>query len=79
MKTNKETYVVGLLDTNNRFSWLAGYESDPTRYYSLNMALKFSSHEKAEKAIERARKTHPGKERTYEIMTFAVAVKLTVV
>lgn len=62
-------FCVGLPDTQGGMCWLAGYESDPTRYYTC--ALMFESWQAAAAAIERAKKTHPFKERTYRIMTVA--------
>lgn len=63
-----EKYVVGLPDTQGGMCWLAGYESDPTRYYTPSCALRFSSAASALQAIVRARKTHPRRERTYEVI-----------
>jgi hypothetical protein len=61
-------YVVGLPDTQGGMAWLAGYQSDPTRYYSPELALRFTDQAQAEKAIKRAKKAHPSKERRYIIM-----------
>lgn len=64
-------FYVGLPDTQGGMCWLAGYESDPTRYYTPSYAMTFSTRQEADDAIERAKKTHPFKERTYRIMTVA--------
>ncbi len=64
-------FCVGLPDTQGGMCWLAGYESDPTRYYTPSLALLFETWQQAADAIERAKKTHPFKERTYRIMTVA--------
>jgi len=61
-------YVVGLPDTQGGMCWLAGYESDPTRYYTESCALRFDSVEEAETGIEEARLTHPFKERRYRVI-----------
>ena len=66
-----DLFCVGLPDTQGGICWLAGYESDPTRYYTPSCALTFKSRQKAADAIERAKKTHPFQERTYRIMTVA--------
>lgn len=58
-------YVVGLPDTQGGMCWLAGYESDPTRYYTASLALRFASEKEAEAGIEKAKLTHPFKEREY--------------
>ena len=68
---NDALFCVGLPDTQGCMCWLAGYESDPTRYYTPNFALTFKTRQDAADAIERAKKTHPLKERTYRIMTVA--------
>lgn len=64
-------FCVGLSDTQGGMCWLAGYESDPTRYYTPSCALTFETWQQAADAIARAKKTHPFKERTYRIMTVA--------
>lgn len=64
-------FCVGLPDTQGGMCWLAGYESDPTRYYTPSCALTFKTHRAAVNAIERAKKTHPFKNRSYRIMTVA--------
>lgn len=64
-------FCVGLPDTQGGMCWLAGYESDPTRYYTPSCALTFETRQQAADAIEHAKKTHPFKERTYRIMTVA--------
>jgi len=61
-------YVVGLPDTQGGVCWLAGYESDPTRYYSANLAIRFDSEKEAQDGIEKAKKTHPFQEREYIII-----------
>lgn len=61
-------YVVGLPDTQGGMCWLAGYESDPTRYYTASLALRFNSTGDALQGIERARLTHPFKERRYQVI-----------
>ena len=47
-------YVVGLPDTQGGMCWLAGYDSDPTRYYTASLALRFASEKEAEAGIESA-------------------------
>jgi len=47
MNQNKK-YLVGLPDTQGNLCWLAGYESDPTRYYTKSCALVFDTKEDAE-------------------------------
>lgn len=64
-------YAVGLPDTQGGMCWLAGYESDPTRYYTPSCALIFKTQVHAVAAIVRARKTHPGREREYRIVPVA--------
>lgn len=64
-------FCVGLPDTQGGMCWLAGYESDPTRYYTPSMALTFKTWQDAADAIERAKKTHPLRERSYRILTVA--------
>ena len=64
-------FCVGLPDTQGGMCWLAGYESDPTRYYTPSCALKFETRQAAADAIERAKQTHPFKWRAYRIMTVA--------
>lgn len=64
-------FCVGLPDTQGGMCWLAGYESDPARYYTPSCALTFKTWQEAADAIERAKKTHPFKGRTYRIMTVA--------
>jgi hypothetical protein len=80
MKTRKTTserlpasagYAVGLPDTQGGMCWLAGYESDPTRYYTPSCALIFKTQGHAVAAIARARKTHPGREREYCVIPVA--------
>ena len=66
--TKNGQYVVGLPDTQGGMCWLAGYESDPTRYYTAEFAIRFPSEAAAEKGIEKAKKTHPFKEREYIII-----------
>lgn len=61
-------YAVGLPDTQGNLCWLAGYESDPTRYYTFAQALRFKTRQGANAAIRRAKKTHPFKERTYRVI-----------
>ncbi len=61
-------YAVGLPDTQGGMCWLAGYESDPTRYYTPSCALIFKTRVHAVAAIVRARKTHPGREREYRVI-----------
>lgn len=63
-----KNYVVGLPDTQGGTAWLAGYESDPTRYYTPKYALRFNSEADAQAGIERAKLTHPFKEREYIII-----------
>jgi len=65
---NAHNYVVGLPDTQGGTAWLAGFESDPTRYYTPKHALRFSSEADAEIAIEKAKLTHPFKEREYIVI-----------
>ena len=62
-------YLVGLIDANGIMCWLAGYGSDPDRYYNVNVALTFSTKREAQEAVENARLTHPGKQRAYKIVT----------
>lgn len=64
-------FCVGLPDTRGRMCWLAGYGSDPTRYYTPEHALRFKTRTSASAAITRAKKTHPFKERIYRIMAVA--------
>lgn len=64
----RNKYVVGLPDTQGGMAWLAGYESDPTRYYNPELAIRFESEDDAKIGIEKARKTHPFKERKYIII-----------
>lgn len=64
-------FCVGMPDTQGGMCWLAGYDSDPTRYYTPSCALTFETWQAAAEAIERAKQTHPFKERTYRIMTVA--------
>jgi len=64
-------FCVGLPDTQGGMCWLAGYDADPTRYYTPSCALTFATWQEAADAIERAKKTHPFKERTYRIMPVA--------
>lgn len=80
MKTRKTTserlpvsagYAVGLPDTQGGMCWLAGYESDPTRYYTPSCALIFKTQVHAVAAIVQARKTHPGREREYRVILVA--------
>lgn len=80
MKTQQKTseplpardgYAVGLPDTQGGICWLAGYESDPTRYYTPSCALIFKAQVHAVAAIVRARKTHPGREREYRVIPVA--------
>lgn len=61
-------HVVGLPDTQGGMCWLAGYDSDPTRYYTASLALRFDSEKEAEAGIEKAKLTHPFKEREYVII-----------
>ena len=68
MSTTCKKYVVGLPDTVGGVCWLAGYESDPTRYYTASCALRFDSEESAQAGIEKAKATHPFKEREYIII-----------
>lgn len=63
-----QNYVVGLPDTQGGVSWLAGFESDPTRYYTPRCALRFESEAFAEQGIEKAKLTHPFKERKYIVI-----------
>ena len=63
-----KNYVVGLPDTVGGVAWLAGYESDPTRYYTPKYALRFTSEIGAQEAIEKAKATHPHREREYIII-----------
>lgn len=64
-------FCVGLPDTQGGMCWLAGYESDPTRYYTARLALTFTTTQEAEAAIARAKETHPCKEREYKILPVA--------
>ena len=64
----RDGYAVGLPDTQGGMCWLAGYESDPTRYYTTSCALIFETQVHAAAAIVRARKTHPGREREYRVI-----------
>lgn len=66
--TNWGNFVVGLPDTQGGMAWLAGYESDPTRYYTPTSALCFMTKGQAEIAIEKARTCHPTRPRTYTII-----------
>ena len=66
-----DLFCVGLPDTQGGMCWLAGYEGDPTRYYTASCALTFATWRGAANAIERAKQTHPFKRRTYRIMTIA--------
>lgn len=61
-------YVVGLPDTQDGVCWLAGYDSDPTRYYTPEFAIRFPSESSAQYGIEKAKATHPFKERKYIII-----------
>ncbi len=61
-------YIVGMPDARGGMCYLAGYESDPTRYYTESMALTFASRKGAEQAIAKAKKTHPLRERAYQII-----------
>lgn len=67
-----ETYYVGIHYPGCRVCWLAGYNYGcPERYYNFSFALKFKTREKAEEGIEKAKKTHPCRERNYEIFTLS--------
>lgn len=61
-------YLVGLPDSQGNICYLAGYKSDPTRYYSRRCALEYKTEAGAKRAIERAKKTHPYKIRNYIII-----------
>jgi len=61
-------YLVGLSDSQGNICYLAGYKSDPTRYYSRSCALEYKTIGGAKRAIVRAKKTHPGKSRSYIII-----------
>ena len=61
-------YVVGLPDTQGGMCWLAGYDSAPTRYHPASLALRSDPEKEAEAGIEKAKLTHPFKEREYAII-----------
>lgn len=61
-------FLVALPDSQGKLCWLAGYSSDPTRYYSKDFALRFVSRPSAKRGITLAKKTHPFKERKYIIV-----------
>jgi len=65
---SKKKYVVGLPDTQGGMCWLAGYESNPTRYYTPDLAIRFKSEDEAQDGIEKAKLTHPFNEREYIII-----------
>ena len=62
-------FYVGLPDSQDQICWLAGYKSDPTRYYTFEGAIKFKSAAAAQSGVIRAMKTHPFQKREYIIFT----------